>query len=116
MEGVIVECPRRGNSNAAFVPPTGPAVEVDLGAGVFELSLLDTWNRKIYSLGYTQGSVQTFSSRIAPGVIRLVKVDRSPSAAPFGFDRGVDEPLRDGSQLGPRTPSCLTSFFGKLAC
>jgi len=69
---------------AAFVPPTGPSVEVALGAGVFEVSLIDTWNMKIYPLGYTQGSVQTFSTRIAPGVIRLVKVDRAPADAPVG--------------------------------
>lgn len=69
---------------AAFVPPTGPTVTVDMGAGVFEVSLIDTWNMKIHSLGYTQGSVQAFSSKMAPAVIRLVKVGRSPPDAPSG--------------------------------
>jgi hypothetical protein len=59
-------------------------VEVNMGAGVFEVSLIDTWNMKIYPLGYTPGSVQTFSSKMAPGVIRLVKVDRSPPDVPSG--------------------------------
>ena len=69
---------------AAFVPPAGPTVKVDMGAGVFEVSLIDTWNMKIHSLGYTQGSVQTFSSKMAPAVIRLVRVGRSPPDAPSG--------------------------------
>jgi hypothetical protein len=76
--------PVDAGKRAAFVPPAGPTVEVNMGAGVFEVSLIDTWNMKIYPLGYTPGSVQTFSSKMAPGVIRLVKVDRSPPDVPSG--------------------------------
>jgi len=72
------------DKRAAFVPPAGPTVEVNMGVGVFEVSMIDTWNMKIYPLGYSPGSVQTFSSRMAPGVMRLVKVDHSPPDALSG--------------------------------
>jgi hypothetical protein len=68
---------------AAFVPGGGPMAEVNLGDGVFQVELIDPWNMKVYLLGYTSGP-QQFGSKIALGVVRLVKVDRPEPQAPFG--------------------------------
>jgi hypothetical protein len=58
--------------------------EFKLGEGVFRVDLIDPWAMKVTALGYTQGATQQFRSRITPGIIRLVKVERAEPGAPMG--------------------------------
>ena len=55
---------------------SAPVPEFRIGDGVFRVDMIDTWNMKVYSLGYTIGPVQKFQPEIAPGLMRFVKVDR----------------------------------------
>jgi len=61
-----------------------PVPEFHLGDGIFRVDMIDTWNMKVYFLGYTTGPVQTFQPEISPGVMRFVKVDRAEPGAPRG--------------------------------
>ena len=56
--------------------------EFHIGEGTFRVDMIDTWNMKVYTLGYTTGPVQRFQAQIAPGVMRLVKVDRAEPGKP----------------------------------
>jgi hypothetical protein len=69
-------------SPIAISMPPNPAFNI--GEGTFRVDLIDTWNMKVYPLGYTTGPVQEFRSRLEPGVLRLVKVDHVPDNAPTG--------------------------------
>lgn len=62
-----------------------PAIpEFMLGKGIFRVDLIDTWNMKIYPLGFTDGPTQKFSPLIAPGVMRFVKVGAIEPGKPHG--------------------------------
>jgi hypothetical protein len=62
-----------------------PAIpEFHIGDGVFRVDMIDTWNMKIYFLGYAMGPVQKFQPEIAPGLMRFIRVDRADPGAPHG--------------------------------
>jgi hypothetical protein len=62
-----------------------PAVpEFRIGEGTFRVDMIDTWNMKVYFLGYTTGPVQKFQPEIAPGLMRFVKVERPGPGKPSG--------------------------------
>jgi hypothetical protein len=65
-----------------FKPPSMP--EFTLGEGVFRVTMIDTWNMKVYPLGYTDGPTQKFLPDMAPGVMRFVRVDITESGKPRG--------------------------------
>jgi hypothetical protein len=46
--------------------------------------MIDTWNMKVYFLGYTTGPVQKLQPEIAPGLMRFVKVERAEPGKPNG--------------------------------
>jgi hypothetical protein len=58
--------------------------EFTLGEGVFRVTMIDTWNMKVYPLGYTDGPTQKFLPDMAPGVMRFVRVDITESGKPRG--------------------------------
>jgi hypothetical protein len=58
--------------------------EFKLGEGVFRVDLIDPWAMKVTTLGYTQGPTQQFRSRVTPGIMRLVKVERAEPGAQMG--------------------------------
>jgi hypothetical protein len=61
-----------------------PVPEFRLGDGVYRVEMIDTWNMKVFFLGYTTGPVQKFQPQIAPGLMRFVKVERADSGALVG--------------------------------
>lgn len=61
-----------------------PVPEFQIGEGTFRVDMIDTWNMKVYFIGYTTGPVQKFRPEIAPGLMRFVKVDRAEPGKPFG--------------------------------
>lgn len=65
-----------------FHSPSIP--EFTLGPGTFRVDLIDTWNMKVYPLGYTDGPTQKFLPEIAPGLMRFVKVDAPEPGKPHG--------------------------------
>ena len=65
-----------------FKPPAIP--EFILGEGIFRVDMIDTWNMKVYPLGYTDGPTQKFLPDMAPGVMRFVRVDTAESGKPRG--------------------------------
>ena len=68
--------------NDTFKLPSMP--EFILGEGIFQVDMIDTWNMKVYPLGYTDGPSQKFLPDMAPGVMRFVKVDIAESGKPRG--------------------------------
>ena len=60
-----------------FKSPSIP--EFALGEGIFRVDMIDTWNMKVYPLGYTDGPTQKFLPDLAPGVMRFVRVDAAES-------------------------------------
>jgi len=86
--------PRKPLDFGSFKFP--PVPEFHIGEGTFRVDMIDTWNMKVYFLGYTTGPVQSFQPGISPGVMRFVKVDHAEPAAPHG---SVTELL---SQFGMR--------------
>lgn len=69
----------------AIKPSTATApLEINIGEGVFKVELIDTWRMKVIPLGYTTGPTQKLRVRIAPGLLRIVKVDHVEPAAPIG--------------------------------
>lgn len=70
-----------------FKPRSMP--EFILREGVFRVDMIDTWNMKVYPLGYTDGPTQKFLPDISPGVMRFVRVD----AAEIGKPRGSVQQL-----------------------
>ena len=69
-------------TGGTFKPPSIP--EFSLGEGVFRVDMIDTWNMKVYPLGYTDGPTQTFLPDMAPGVMRFVRVGAAESTKPRG--------------------------------
>ena len=67
---------------AKFTRPQVP--EFHLGEGTFRVDMIDTWNAKVYFLGYTTGPVEKFLPQIAPGLMRFVKVDKPEPGSPTG--------------------------------
>ncbi|HSS98906.1 MAG TPA: DUF4038 domain-containing protein, partial [Terriglobales bacterium] len=61
-----------------------PMPEFALGEGTFKVDMIDTWNMKVYPLGYTDGPTQKFSPELAPGVMRFVKVPAAEKGKPHG--------------------------------
>ena len=66
----------------AFKAPQIP--EFDLGPGIFRVDMIDTWNMKVYPLGYTDGPTQKFTPELAPGVMRFVRVEAAEAGKPHG--------------------------------
>jgi Domain of unknown function (DUF5060)/Protein of unknown function (DUF4038) len=58
--------------------------EFRIGTGTFRVDMIDTWNMKVYFLGYTAGPLQEFQPDIAPGLMRFVKVEQAGSGKAFG--------------------------------
>ena len=69
-------------TDKTFKAPQIP--ECFLGEGIFRVDMIDTWNMKVYPLGYTDGPVQKFLPDMAPGVMRFVRVDTAESGKPRG--------------------------------
>jgi hypothetical protein len=67
--------------------PSRPMPEFTLGDGIFRVDMIDTWNMKVYPLGYTDGPVQKFWPDMAPGAMRFVKVPAAESGKPHGTVR-----------------------------
>lgn len=63
---------------------SSPTPELELGQGIFRVDMIDTWNMKVYPLGYTDGPSQKFTPEIAPGVMRFVRVDAAEPGKPHG--------------------------------
>ncbi|MGC9971609.1 MAG: DUF5060 domain-containing protein [Bryobacteraceae bacterium] len=61
-----------------------PVPEFRIGEGTFRVDMIDSWNMKVYFLGYTTGPVQKFQPQIAPGLMRFVKVERAEPGKPVG--------------------------------
>jgi len=61
-----------------------PVPEFRIGPGTFRVDMIDTWNMKVYFLGYTTGPVQSFQPEIAPGLVRFIKVERAEPGKPVG--------------------------------
>jgi len=59
-----------------------PTPEFVLGEGIFRVDMIDTWNMKVYPLGYTDGPAQKFYPDMAPAVMRFVRVDAAESGKP----------------------------------
>ncbi len=59
-----------------------PLPEFRIGEGTFRVDMIDTWNMKVYPLGYTTGPVQKFPPELAPGLMRFVKVERAEPGQP----------------------------------
>jgi hypothetical protein len=59
-------------------------VESNIGEGIFKVDLIDTWRMKVIPLGYTTGPAQKLRARIAPDLLRIVKVDHVEPAVPIG--------------------------------
>ena len=76
--------PLPGPSLTAGTFKPSPKPELFLGHGVFRVDMIDTWNMKIYPLGYTDGPTQSFSPQMAPGLMRFVKVDSAKPGRPHG--------------------------------
>jgi len=72
-------------TDRTFKAPSIP--EFHFGEGTFRVDLIDTWNMKVYPLGYTDGPVQRFLPDMAPGVLRLVRVDSADTGKPRGSVR-----------------------------
>jgi hypothetical protein len=65
-----------------FKSPSKP--EFALGEGIFRVDVIDTWNMKVYPVGYTDGPTQIFLPDMAPGVMRFVRVATIESGKPHG--------------------------------
>ncbi|MEO8593773.1 MAG: DUF5060 domain-containing protein [Candidatus Solibacter sp.] len=65
-----------------FAPARIP--QFHIGEGTFRVDMIDTWNMKVYTLGYTTGAVQSFQTQVAPGLLRFVKVERAEPGKPAG--------------------------------
>ena len=83
-------------SQPLLAQPAGPGVfkparipEFRIGEGTFRVDMIDTWNMKVYFLGYTTGPVQKFQPEIAPGLMRFVKVERAEPGKPAGSVTGL---------------------------
>ncbi len=63
---------------------SAPTPEYRIGEGTFRVDMIDTWNMKVYFLGYTTGPVQRFQPEIAPGLMRFAKVDHAEAGKPVG--------------------------------
>jgi hypothetical protein len=62
-----------------------PNVELKLDAGLYRVDMIDTWNMRTYTLGYTHGGdAQSFRPKISPGLMRFVKVEGTGGALPTG--------------------------------
>jgi hypothetical protein len=61
-----------------------PVPEFHIGEGNFRVDMIDTWNMKVYCLGYTTGPTQKFQPQLSPGLMRFVKVDHAEPGQPAG--------------------------------
>jgi hypothetical protein len=69
-----------------------PAIpEFALSEGIFRVDMIDTWNMKVYPLGYTDGPTQKFLPDMTPGVMRFVRVESAESGKPRGSVRELLE-------------------------
>jgi hypothetical protein len=87
--------PPRPLSADTFKSP--PIPQFDLGPGIFRVDMIDTWNMKVYPLGYTDGPAQKFTPELAPGVMRFVRVEAAEPGKPHG---SVQELLDAFGRLG----------------
>jgi hypothetical protein len=82
--------PAPAQTAAAPAPALGgtggsPNVQIDLDPGLYQVDMIDSWNMRTYTLGYTRGGgSQTFRPKISPGLLRLVKADRPGDGLPTG--------------------------------
>jgi len=89
-----------------------PVPEFHIGEGTFRVDMIDTWNMKVYFLGFTTGPVQKFQPEIAPGLMRFVRVERAEPGKPAGT---VTELMNQfGSRLMglARPPDCGENQIG----
>lgn len=74
--------PRKPFDPGVFKP--APVPEFHLGDGTFRVDMIDTWNMRVYFLGYTTGPTQRFQPDISPGLMRFVRVDHAEAGMPVG--------------------------------
>ena len=55
-----------------------PPVTINIAPGTYKVDLIDPWLMRITTIGYTTGSEQPYTPRIAPGLLRLTRVDAPP--------------------------------------
>jgi len=61
-------------------------VTIKVEPGTYRVDLIDPWQMRITTIGYTSDAVQSYSPRLAPGLLRLTRVDVLPpgeTAAPI---------------------------------
>lgn len=74
--------PRQPLDPAMLKP--APVPEFHLGEGTYRVEMIDTWNMRVYFLGFTTGPTQQFHSELSPGLMRFVKVDHAEAGKPTG--------------------------------
>jgi len=87
--------PRQALQPGMFKPH--PVPEFHIGDGTFRVDMIDTWNVKVYCLGFTTGPVQKFQPEISPGLMRFIRVERAEAGKPLGTVTDLME------QFGSRT-------------
>jgi len=55
-----------------------PPVTIKIAPGTYRVDLVDPWLMRITTIGYTSGSEQQYDPHIAPGLLRLTRVDAPP--------------------------------------
>jgi hypothetical protein len=55
-----------------------PGPQFTIIDGVYKVEMIDPWQMKVHDVGFTSGSFQQFRSPIAPGLIRLTRVESAP--------------------------------------
>jgi hypothetical protein len=62
---------------------SSPNVQIDLDPGLYRVDMIDSWNMRIYTLGYTRGGdSQSFRPKVSPGLMRFVRVDSPEGSLP----------------------------------
>jgi hypothetical protein len=60
-------------------------VQIELDARLYRVEMIDSWNKRVYTLGYTHGGEsQAFRPKISPGLMRFIRVERSEGSLPVG--------------------------------
>jgi hypothetical protein len=55
-----------------------PSPTFTIEDGIYRAEMIDIWLMKVHPLGFTAGASQQFRSLIAPGIVRLTRVEQAP--------------------------------------
>jgi hypothetical protein len=68
--------------DVSFLTNGGIPIKFNLASGgIYRVDQIDTWLMKVTTLGYVRGGQQTIRPRMAPGVLRFVKVDAAEAGS-----------------------------------